>query len=64
MVSQHFCDSLAELQRCQTELAAQMANKAYCKLPAGARTVVTSAVVNEYLDLCLDAWQHPRPSRY
>jgi len=62
-VSQHFCDSLAELQRCQTELAAQIGQiKHIVNVPAGARTVVTSAVVNEYLDLCLDRWQHPRPA--
>jgi serine/threonine protein kinase len=54
-VSQHLCESLAELQHRQAELAAQIGqinNRAIA--PGKARDVVTSTVVNQYLDLSLD----------
>jgi serine/threonine protein kinase len=53
--NQHLCESLAELQQRQTELAAQIGQiNNNANVPARARNVETSTGANEYLDLCLD----------
>lgn len=54
-ISQHFCESLAELQRRQAALTGRIGQLNHnVNAPAGAQVVVTSTAINEYLDLCLD----------
>lgn len=54
-ISQQLCESLAELQQRQTQLAERIRQLSHSSnIPAGTRAVITSDVVNEYCDLCLE----------
>jgi eukaryotic-like serine/threonine-protein kinase len=54
-VSQHFCESLADLQLRQNELAARLSQLNNCtNTPAAARSGATSSIANEYLAVSLD----------